>query len=63
MTANQAIKLNSYPLLGIKDLYAKLSGGEKFTTLDMKHAYNQVNLDEISWEMTTINASKPGARN
>ncbi len=49
-------KLNSYPLLSIKDLYAKLSSVEKFTTLDLMHAYYQVNLEEMSREMPTINA-------
>ncbi len=49
------MKHSSYHLSCIKDLYAKLSGGEKFSTMDLMLAYNQVNLDEMSREMTTIN--------
>ncbi len=55
LTANQAIKINHNPTPCIEDLYAKLSGGQKFTTLDLKHVYNKVNLEEMSREVTTIN--------
>ncbi len=48
LTANQAMKLNHYPLPRFEDLYAQLSGVQKFTTFDLKQVYNQVNLDEMS---------------
>ena len=58
LTANQATKLFSYPLPRIEDLYATLSGGEKFTSLDLQHAYNQVDLSEESRAVTTINTHR-----
>ncbi|BHF83082.1 hypothetical protein SprV_0802622400 [Sparganum proliferum] len=48
LTINSATKLNPYPLPRIEDLYASLAGGHQFTTLDLKHAYNQVVLDTES---------------
>ncbi|BHF84810.1 hypothetical protein SprV_0902796200 [Sparganum proliferum] len=55
LTINSATKLNPYPLPRIEDLYASLVGGHQFTTLDLKHAYNQVVLDTESRDATTIN--------
>ncbi|BHF78236.1 hypothetical protein SprV_0602134800 [Sparganum proliferum] len=55
LTINSATKLNPYPLPRIEDLYASLAGGHQFTTLDLKHAYNQVVLHTESRDATTIN--------
>ncbi|BHF61674.1 hypothetical protein SprV_0100464900 [Sparganum proliferum] len=55
LTINSATKLNPYPLPRIEDLCASLAGGHQFTTLDLKHAYNQVVLDTESRDATTIN--------
>ncbi|BHF63688.1 hypothetical protein SprV_0200668200 [Sparganum proliferum] len=57
-TINSATKLNPYPLSRIEDLYASLAGGHQFTTLDLKHAYNQVVLDTESRDATTINTHR-----
>ena len=40
------------------DLFASLSGGKTFTTLDLAHAYQQVPLSEDSRKYTTINTHK-----
>ncbi|BHF65693.1 hypothetical protein SprV_0200870600 [Sparganum proliferum] len=58
LTINSATKLNPYPLPRIEDLYASLAGGHQFTTLDLKHAYNQVVLDTESRDATTINTHR-----
>jgi hypothetical protein len=42
----------------VEDLYAKLSGGQKFTKLDLKHAYLQIELEEDSKKYVTINTPK-----
>ena len=47
-----------YPLPRGEDLYAKLSGGQKFTKLDLRNAYLQVELQEESKKFVTINTSK-----
>ncbi|BHF69103.1 hypothetical protein SprV_0301214400 [Sparganum proliferum] len=58
LTINSATKLNPYPLPRIEDLYASLAGGHQFTTLDLKHAYNQIVLDTESLDATTINTHR-----
>ncbi|BHF72125.1 hypothetical protein SprV_0401518900 [Sparganum proliferum] len=58
LTINSASKLNPYPLPRIEDLYASLAGGHQFTTLDLKHAYDQVVLDTESRDATTINTHR-----
>ncbi|KAK8768579.1 hypothetical protein V5799_014956 [Amblyomma americanum] len=48
----------SYPIPRIEELFAKLSGGVKFTKLDLKDAYQQVQLEPESQELVTINTLK-----
>ena len=45
-TVNKVAKPDSYPLLHVDELYAKLSGGKQFTKLDLNNAYQQLMLDE-----------------
>ncbi|CAH8608874.1 unnamed protein product [Dicrocoelium dendriticum] len=54
ITINQASMLVRYPLPRIDDLYATLASGEKFTKLDLSHAYSQIELDEPSRKLTNI---------
>ena len=42
----------------LEDVFASVSGGEKFTTLDLAQAYNQLLLDEESRRYVTINTHK-----
>ena len=58
MTVNQTAKLETYPLPKIEDLLASLAGGKAFTKLDLAHAYQQVELDEGSKKLVTINTDK-----
>ena len=41
-----------------KDLYAKLSGGKIFTSLDLRHAYEQLPLAAESQKYVTINTHR-----
>ncbi|CAL9705831.1 unnamed protein product [Knipowitschia caucasica] len=45
LTVNPVSKLEQYPIPRLEDL---LTGGEKFSKLDLSHAYQQVSLDETS---------------
>ena len=45
MTVNKESICENYPLPKTEDLFAPLNGGEKFTELDLAHAYQQVMLD------------------
>ena len=57
-TINKAAKPEIYPLPRIEELFACLSGGQTFTTLDLSHAYLQLELEEESQELVTINTPK-----
>ena len=55
ITINCSIKLDQYPFPKIEDLFAKLSGGNMFTKLDLSQAYQQVRLDAASKKLVVIN--------
>ena len=57
-TVNKFAKTEIYPLPRIEELFATLSGGKTFTTLDLSHAYLQLELEDESQELVTINTSK-----
>ena len=58
LTVNRVSKLEQYPIPRIEDLFANLSGGQKFTKLDLSHAYHQIPLDEEAKTCVTINTHK-----
>ena len=58
LTVNRASKLDSYPLSRIEDLFTAMTGGEKFTKLDLQHAYQQLMLDDELKPYTVINTHK-----
>ena len=58
MTVNPVLDIDQYPLPKPDDIFATLSGGQKFTTLDLSHAYNQLLLDEAAQKFVTINTHK-----
>lgn len=55
---NAALKPDEYPLPNIEEILAKLSGNKIFTQLDLSDAYFQIELDEESKKLTTINTHK-----
>jgi len=55
MTINPVMIPESYPLPLIQDLFAKLSGGQKFSKLDLRNAYLQFGLTPEAQQLTTIN--------
>nr|XP_021183516.2 uncharacterized protein K02A2.6-like [Helicoverpa armigera] len=54
ITINPKLKRDYYPLPRIDELFAKLSGGEKFTKVDLTHAYEQCILTKESQPFTAI---------
>ncbi|XP_042613167.1 uncharacterized protein K02A2.6-like [Cyprinus carpio] len=58
LTVNRVSKLEQYPIPRLDDLFATLSGGQKFTNLDMSHAYHQIALDAESKKYVTVNTHK-----
>ena len=55
VTVNSALQVDQYPLPKPEDLFATLVGGQKFTKLDLKQAYQQMPLMEDAKELVTIN--------
>ena len=55
---NRASKLDVFPLPRIEDLFASLARGNKFSKLDLAHAYQQVPLDEQWKKLVVINTPK-----
>ena len=58
VTVNRAAELDKYPIPRIDDLFASLAGGERFTKLDLSHAYQQILLDPESRKYVTVNTHK-----
>ncbi len=58
VTVNPVLEVDQYPLPRPEDLFATLAGGKKFSTLDLKHAYNQIEVDEDSQKYLTVNTQK-----
>ncbi len=54
-TVNLVLHVDQFPLPKPDDLFATLAGGNKFTKLDLSQAYLQLELDEESSKMTTVN--------
>ena len=55
VTVNQSLEIGQYPLPKPEDLFASLSGGEKFSKIDLTQAYLQMLLEEESREYVTVN--------
>ena len=55
VTINKAVKVDTYPLPLVNELFANLAGGQKFTKLDLSEAYHQIKLHPDSQKYTTIN--------
>ncbi len=58
VTVNQVVKLDTYPLPRIEDLFARLAGGKKFSKLDLANAYLQLQLDDDSKQYVVINTHR-----
>jgi hypothetical protein len=58
LTVNKVSKLDRYPIPKIEDLFAKLSGGQLFTKLDLSQAYQQVRLEEEAKKYAVVNTPK-----
>ena len=57
-TINAHSDLEQHPLPTLDEILAKLSGGQKFTKLDLSQAYHQLELDPQSRAFTTISTNK-----
>nr|XP_033495922.1 uncharacterized protein K02A2.6-like [Epinephelus lanceolatus] len=58
LTVNKVSPIEQYPIPKMEDMIACLTGGEKYTKLDMSHAYQQIVLEEESRKYVTVNTHK-----
>ena len=58
LTANKMLKVEQYPLPTLEDLLQELEGGEKFSKLDLSHAYHQIELAPEARKYTTVNTHR-----
>ncbi|XP_052259085.1 uncharacterized protein K02A2.6-like [Dreissena polymorpha] len=58
VTVNQSIKVDIYPLPRIEDIFANLSNGRKYSKLDIRQAYLQLECEDETMELLTINTHR-----
>ena len=58
VTVNSALDVDRYPLPRPADLMASLTGGQKFSKIDLTSAYQQMALEEESRQYVTINTHR-----
>ena len=46
LTVNKVSRMDSFKILKVDELFAKLAGGQKYSELDLSHSYEQILLDE-----------------
>jgi hypothetical protein len=58
VTVNRQIQDEHYPIPKIEDIFANMSGGNIFCTLDLKNAYLHLLMDEASADIQTLSTHK-----
>ena len=58
MTVNRVAPCDNYPIPNTNEQLATLAGGERFSKLDLSQACQQLELDETSGELLTINTHR-----
>ena len=58
VTVNPVSKLDRYPIPKVEDLFVKLSKGKHFSKLDLRQAYQQIELEEDSKRYVVINTQR-----
>ena len=58
VTINPNVIPEHYPLPNADDMFASLNGGNVFNKIDLTHAYQLVEINEVSKQYLTINTHK-----
>ena len=54
ITVNLELQVEQYPLPRIEDIFANLAGGQKFSKIDLRQAYHQIEMEEDSKKYTLM---------
>ena len=57
-TLNKVIETRQYPLPSLEECFVAVAGGEKFSTIDIRKAYNNLELREEDKLLTTLSTHK-----
>ena len=57
-TLNPHLKVDQHPLPRVEDVFATLAGGQRFTKIDLKQAYLQMEMDDASKPLLTLTTHK-----
>ena len=58
VTVNTIAPCDNYPLPNTSEQLATLAGGQHFSKIDLKQAFQQIELDEVSKELLTVNTHR-----
>ena len=58
VSINPVLQVDQYPLPRIEDIFATLAAGQHFSTMDLRQAYLQMEVEEKSKKLLTINISQ-----
>ena len=58
VSVNPYVRTEGYLLPTTQDLFSSLSKGSVFSKLDLQHAYQQLEVEEASQELMTINTHR-----
>ena len=58
VSVKSVLRAEQYPLPRIEDIFANLAGGKHFSKLDLRQAYDQMEVTEESKKYLTINTHK-----
>jgi hypothetical protein len=57
-TVNPQLEVDQHPIPKVEDILAHVNGGEKFSKIDLAHAYLQMEVEEDDKKFLTINTPK-----
>lgn len=58
ITLNKNLLVDKYPIPRIDDIFLKLQGGQRFSKIDLRQAYNQIELDVESQKLCVWNTHR-----
>ena len=58
VSLNKQLRVDQYPLPRVDDVFASLAGGQRFSKIDLRQAYLQMEMDDTSKKFLVLNTHK-----